>query len=404
MSFPIYLSAMGMVSALGSSHAHTLQQLLAGSRDGMVKNSELIPGKELRLGTVSEPLPECQSDNPSEHSRNNQLILAALEPITEEVNRLVSRYGAHRIGVVVGTSTSGTLEAEGSMDKKLGSGQFPQGYDFSIQEMGDLSRFLANTLELTGPAYTVSTACSSSGKVFAAGKRLLQADVCDAVVVGGADSLCRLTVNGFTALESVANGYCQPFSKGRDGINLGEGAALFTMTKETSEIQLMGVGESSDAWHISAPHPEGRGAINAMQSALDDAGLADTAIDYLNLHGTATPLNDAMESYAVNQVFSHPVPCSSTKTMTGHTLGAAGAIEAGFAWLLLTEHNQQQRLPPHIADNDRDSEIAPLNLVNPNHEVSQPLSYQPLNYIMSNSFAFGGSNVCLILGRSNTKL
>ena len=399
MKSPVYLSAMGMVCSLGASHQKILAGLLNGSREGMVENTQLIPDKQLRLGAVSEKLPECPGDNVTEHSRNNQLILAALESIQSEVDRLKIKYGASRLGIVLGTSTSGTLEAESAMDRRLQSEVFPGEYDFAIQEMGDPSRFLAHALDLTGPAYTVSTACSSSGKVFASARRLIQAGICDAVIVGGADSLCRLTVNGFTALESVADGYCQPFAADRSGINLGEGAALFTMTAEPAAIKLAGMGESSDAWHISAPHPEGRGAIAAMKAALVDADISDTAIDYLNLHGTATPLNDAMESRAVSEVFTHPVPCSSTKTMTGHTLGAAGAIEAGFAWLLLSEQNHCNQLPLQILDNPRDTTIPQINLVTDN----QPANNQ-LNYIMSNSFAFGGSNVCLILGRSGEEL
>ncbi len=394
MSSPVYLSAMGMVCSLGDNPSQILANLLAGNRDGMVKDNQIIPGKELRLGKVLTRLPECGSSNPAEHSRNNRLILAALGSIRSEVDRLTEQYGHHRIGVVLGTSTSGTLEAEQSMDECLASGRFPADYDFSIQEMGDSSRFLAKALELTGPAYTVSTACSSSGKVFSTARNLLRSGVCDAVIAGGSDSLCRLTINGFSALESVADGYCQPFSTDRNGINLGEGAALFTVTTEAAAIKLMGVGESSDAWHISAPHPEGRGAAQAMRKALRDARLPDTAIDYLNLHGTATPLNDAMESKAVRQVFTQPVLCSSTKTMTGHTLGAAGAIEAGLAWLLLSEMNGQQKLPLHQVDKPVDKDLSDINLVTPDSDLPEQV-----NFIMSNSFAFGGSNVSLILGR-----
>ena len=393
----LYLSAMGMICALGSHHEQIMTNLLRGSRDGVVDDDQIMPGKKVKLGKVSTPLPPCPSKVPAENSRNNRLLLAALEPITAEVDRLRETCGSHRIGVVLGTSTSGTLEAEQAMTSRLEKGAFPESYDYGTQEMADPSRFLAKHLQLTGPAYTVSTACSSSGKVFASARNLIQAGFCDAVIAGGADSLCRLTVNGFSALESVSSGFCQPFSQGRDGINLGEGAALFTVTtvkpESSTAIKLLGIGESSDAWHISAPHPEGRGAESAMRNALNDAGLAPKDIDYLNLHGTATPLNDAMESQAVDQVFSHLVVCSSTKTMTGHTLGAAGAVEAGLAWLLLSDFNQQGMLPPHIADNPVDPDTKPLNLAAIGHIPPQKPSR-----IMSNSFAFGGSNVSVILG------
>lgn len=394
MTNSIYLSAMGMVCALGNSHEQIIANLLRGSRDGMVRDDQIINGKKLRLGKVSGDFPEVSITNPLEQSRNNRLLLAALEPVNNEVKRLIQRFGKHRIGVILGTSTSGTLEAEHAMDQHLVKNNFPDNYNFRIQEMGDPSRFLAKHLSLTGPAYTVSTACSSSGKVFASARNLIRSGVCDAVIAGGADSLCRLTVHGFSALESVSDDYCQPFSAGRDGINLGEGAALFTLTSDQGDIKLLGVGESSDAWHISAPHPEGRGAEKAMRTALKDAGLNSDDIGYLNLHGTATPLNDAMEAQAVSQVFTTPVNCSSTKTMTGHTLGAAGAVEAGLAWLLLSDLNSQKQLPPHVSDKIIDTDIPGLKLV----DKKGPAHLNPLR-IMSNSFAFGGSNVSIILGR-----
>ncbi|MFK0573812.1 beta-ketoacyl-[acyl-carrier-protein] synthase family protein [Endozoicomonas sp.] len=391
---PVYLSSMGMVCALGNSHQQILNNLLAGSREGMVPDQQLIPGKELRLGRVTGKLAECNTDCSSEQSRNNQLLLTALTPVHPEVSRLIDTFGSDRIGIILGTSTSGTLEAEVAMGHYLNNHHYPAGYDFRIQEMGDPSRFLARYLSITGPAYTVSTACSSSGKVFASARNLIRSGICDAVIAGGVDSLCGLTIHGFSSLESVADGYCQPFSDNRNGINLGEGAALFTITREPATIQLLGVGESSDAWHISAPHPEGTGAETAMQAALADADLTTGDIHYLNLHGTATPLNDAMESQAVIRLFGADTPCSSTKTMTGHTLGAAGAIEAGLSWLLLSDLNQQQKLPPHIADQPRDETLAPINLVSDNATLP---SQNPR--IMSNSFAFGGSNVSVILGK-----
>ena len=394
MSTPLYLSSMGIICALGSNHQEILTNLLNGSRHGMVKDDQIIKDKEVRLGKVQSSLPTTGIDA-ADFSRNNQLLLAALAPVLNEVNRLKEKYGNTRIGVVLASSTSGTLEAEHAMTERLESGEFPAGYDYKIQEMGDPSRFLARHLDLYGPAYTVSTACSSSGKVFATGRNLISSGFCDAVLVGGADSLCRLTVNGFSALESVASGYCQPFSMGRDGINLGEGAALFTLTRDIAEIRLYGVGESSDAHHISAPHPEGLGAETAMKNALCDAGMDSSEIEYLNLHGTATPLNDSMESKAVDRVFgSSDVLCSSTKSFTGHTLGAAGAIEAGLAWLLLSELNRNKLLPPHVSDNPVDPELAPIRLTKSGQSLagSSPR-------IMSNSFAFGGSNVSVILGR-----
>jgi len=222
------------------------------------------------------------------------------------------------------------------------------------------------------------------------------------VIVGGIDSLCQLTVNGFHALESVSKGHCNPFSANRDGINIGEGAALFTLTLATDNtaneacVLLAGIGESSDAHHMSAPHPEGAGAIAAMQAALDDAQISAQEIDYINLHGTATPKNDAMESRAVLSVFGDtPPPASSTKPLVGHTLGAAGAIEAAFCYLLLSQHNHSFALPPHRFDGQQDPRDPSIALVAP----MQCADHGKLNYVMSNSFAFGGSNASLIFCR-----
>ncbi len=392
----IYLSSMGMVCALGNRPEQILEKLLAGDRCGVVADDSYFPDKSVHLGKVV--LTDVSEGSPL--SRNNQLLLEALAQIQPEAERLKAAYGSDRIGVVLGTSTSGTSNAEAAMIQWQQQGQFPEGYQYRTQEMGDTSRFLADHLGLHGPAYTVSTACSSSGKVFLTARNLIQSGFCDAVIAGGCDSLCQLTVQGFSALESVAAERCQPFSEGRDGINLGEGAALFTVTREVSDIVLMGVGESSDAHHISAPHPEGRGARQAMAAALKDAQLPAEAISYLNLHGTATPLNDAMESQAVSELFAdnqnERFCCSSTKPVTGHTLGAAGAVEAGLLWLLLSSHNKHRKLPPHVADNPRDPAMADLKLASAGDQLPDKNIC-----IMSNSFAFGGSNVSVILGQSS---
>ncbi len=212
------------------------------------------------------------------------------------------------------------------------------------------------------------------------------------MIAGGADSLCRLTVNGFASLDAVSDAPCLPFSRQRRGINLGEAAALFVVTPERGGIQLSGVGESADAHHISAPRPDGSGAVAAMHQALTMAGLAPEAIDYLNLHGTGTALNDQMEATAVNDLFARPPACSSTKALTGHTLGAAGALEAAFCWLALTHG----RLPQHVYDGDYDPELPPLPLVG---QADMPST--PLRHALSNSFAFGGNNASLLLSRDD---
>ena len=256
---------------------------------------------------------------------------------------------------------------------------------------------MAAWLNLSGPAYVISTACTSSARALLSARRLLDMGLCDAVLCGGVDSLCKLTLNGFSALEAVSIQRCNPFSRNRNGINIGEAAVLFLMTREASgshSIALLGAGATSDAHHISAPEPSGRGAREAMQKALNNAQLNAEDIGYLNLHGTATHHNDAMESFAVNGIFPQGVPCSSTKPLSGHTLGAAGALEAAFCWLSLAPENSQNALAPHIWDGQADTQLPALHWV----ELGQCLTPNTPRRLMSNSFAFGGNNVSLIIG------
>jgi len=391
----LYINSCGLINALGSTRKTVLENLIAGNTSGVVPWDIQVQDKTVYVGQISEPLPEVPARLAQFDCRNNQLILSALEQIDTEVEALKGRYASDRIAIVLGSSTSGILEGENALEEKTKSGQFPAAFDYRQQEIGTLAIFLREYLGLTGLAYTVSTACSSSAKVFANARRLLNSDMCDAVIVGGSDSLCRLTLNGFSSLESVSAGRCQPMSANRDGINIGEAAALFIVTREPSEIALLGVGESSDAHHMSAPHPQGVGAIQAMRAALDEAGLASSEVSYINMHGTATPLNDAMESIAIEQVFGLETPVSSTKPLVGHTLGAAGATEVGFCWLLLSEENPDGRLPPHIWDGMVDGKIPEINLV----KSEENIAISSGTAFLSNSFAFGGNNASVIIGR-----
>ncbi|MCG9729536.1 beta-ketoacyl-[acyl-carrier-protein] synthase family protein [Shewanella sp. Isolate13] len=395
----IAITHLGLCCPLGQSQQVVLDNLLQASTTGMQWRDDLLFERSVLVGQVNAKLPELPSALKRFDTRNNQLTLLIAQQIEQAVEQAKARYGCGRIGIVIGTSTSGIATGETALSELEAHGEFPKEYDYAKQELGDTSQFLQAYFELTGPCYTVSTACSSSAKVFASAKRLIDADVCDMVIVGGIDTLCKLTLNGFYSLESISSGHCQPFSVNRDGINIGEGGALFTLERSTGQnkaqaIILSGIGESSDAHHISAPHPEGRGAVNAMQAALDMAKLKPEQIDYLNLHGTATPKNDAMESRAVHQVFSNNLPaCSSTKSLTGHTLGAAGAIEAAFCYLLLSDYNTHQQLPPQVWDGEQDPNDPSLPLVTKGQQAN-------INHVMSNSFAFGGSNASLILSRN----
>lgn len=385
-----YLSAPGVVSALGTGREETARRLFAGDTGGMRLEEGWLPSGPSRVGRARGELPGIPVALADLASRCNRLALAALAQIGAEVESAISKYGRHRIGVVVGTSATGIAEGESAVAARRASGALPSGYRYAQQELGTPALFLARHLDLAGPAYAVSTACTSGAKAFASARNLLALGACDAVLVGGVDALCRLTVCGFTALESTTTALSQPMSRNRRGINLGEGAALFLMRGEPEAVELLGVGESSDAHHISAPHPEGLGAEAAMRAALQDAGLDASAVDYLNLHATATPKNDEMESRAVARVFPGGVAASGTKPMTGHTLGAAGALELAFCALAL----RAGRLPPHVWDGERDPALPPLDLAGAGRGFARTGS----RVCLSNSFAFGGSNACLLIG------
>ncbi|PKM30619.1 MAG: beta-ketoacyl-[acyl-carrier-protein] synthase II [Gammaproteobacteria bacterium HGW-Gammaproteobacteria-11] len=387
---PCRLSTPALVCSLGSDLDSISQALFIGTR-GLFADARFTPGQPLPLGRVRATLPDC-SDWPAEYrSRNNQLLAAALQQLQPELDAYRSRQPNGRIGVILGTSTSGIGETETALQQRTEGGRWPADYRYARQEIGAPAQFVAHRLKLQGPAYTLSTACTSSARALASAHRLLAAGICDAVIAGGADSLCSLTVNGFASLEALSDQPSQPFSANRNGINLGEAAALFLLTNETGGIQLTGYGETSDGYHISAPHPAGEGAVAAMQAAIRMAQVQASDIHYLNLHGTATRQNDAMESLAVDQVFGRTLACSSTKALTGHTLGACGALEAGFCWLAL----RAGKLPPQVHDGQLDPELPRLNYVDASHNQQA----REVRRALSNSFAFGGNNIALILER-----
>ena len=387
----IYFSAVGMVNALGNDLVQIAQNLTAGTAPGMsLQEGWLTENRPVWLGTVTGDLPAIPGDLMAHRSRNNQLLLAALAQIESQVSAAIAQYGKDRVAVIMGTSTSGIAEGEDAVRYLHQHGEFPPGFDYRQQELGDSSQFMAELLDLSGPAYTLSTACSSSARAIISGKRLIEAGLVDAAIVGGADSLCRMPVNGFNSLESLSHGRCAPFGQGRDGINIGEASALILLTREPAEVALLGVGESSDAWHMSAPHPEGLGAERAITMALKMAGLTASDVGYINAHGTATPLNDQVEAAVIHRLFGNSTPCSSTKHLTGHTLGAAGATEAALSWLILT---QALHLPHQdFSQISRDVSLPDIWLAATGQPLARPV-------ILSNSFAFGGNNASILIGR-----
>ncbi|MFS1441480.1 MULTISPECIES: beta-ketoacyl-[acyl-carrier-protein] synthase family protein [unclassified Vibrio] len=397
---PIYIQDCGFHSALGSEVTDIHGCLKDERESNMVEVHDILnDGKHTVVGQIAGELPPIPSDLTQYATRNNQLALSALHQIEDSIEQAKSQFGADRIAVVIGTSTSGISDGEAAFKQKLANGEFPADYHYSKQELGDTSEFVSQYCALTGPNYVISTACSSSGRVFLTAQRLLDSGIADAVLVGGVDTLCKLTLNGFHGLEALSTTHCKPFSATRDGINIGEAAAFMLLSKtklagvnaaqDTSNIALLGCGDSSDAHHISAPHPEGNGAEQAMKKALHSAQLNAEDIGYINAHGTATPLNDSMESKAIHRIFANKVPVSSTKPLTGHTLGAASAIEAAIAWHIL-----KYDLPLPLQKCQDKAEDIEIDLVN----CSQKLKAKN---ILSNSFAFGGNNISLIFGVVN---
>lgn len=378
----IYLHQAAAICAQGGDLHAIGERIFSDQPAPLTVSDHYSSGRALPLGLVND-LPLLAD------TRNNSLLAATLLPLRAEVAVLREKFGAHRIGVILGSSTSGIAEGEAALATYLETGALPEAFHYGQQELSAPALYVAREVQVTGPAWTISTACTSGAKAIASGARLLHLGVCDAVIVGGADSLCRLTVEGFSALSAVSDQPCNPFSRNRRGINIGEGAALMILTREPGRIRLAGVGETSDAHHISAPEPEGRGAEAAMRAALEQAGLTPADIGYINLHGTATEQNDRMESLAVARVFGSAIACGSTKALTGHTLGAAGALEVLFCYLALLRQDGQ--LPRQVWDGERDPELASLT------QLGATRVEEPLRYAMSNSFAFGGNNISLIL-------
>jgi 3-oxoacyl-[acyl-carrier-protein] synthase-1 len=389
----IFLQAQSCVCALGDTPEAIRAGLWADTPSGVAPTDRHTPGRVLELGCVATPLPAIDHLPGQQRSRNNALLLAALAPLRARVETAIARFGPHRVAVVLGVSTAGLDEGVSAIRQVHAGFGWPPGYDYALQEMGNAAQCVAGQLGVTGPAYVISTACSSGAKALATGARLLRSGAVDAVVAGGGDALSGFTIAGFSALDAVSAQRCNPLSANRKGINIGEGAALFLMGRDEGPVRLSGWGESADAHHMSAPEPSGRGAAEAMQRALACAGVAPGDVDYVNLHGTATEQNDAMESLAVERVLGLAVPVSSTKPLTGHALAAAGAIEAAFAWHTLVD-NPSGRLPVHWWDGAVDAALPALRPVAPGTALGRPV-----RHVLSNSFAFGGSNASLLFSR-----
>jgi len=398
---PLWLSCFTATSSIGRGLEQTLNALLerhSGLAPCTFDTVELpaFVGEVAGLDAVQLPPALTEFD-----CRNNRLAYLGLtqDGFSDAVRAAVEKYGRSRVGLFLGTSTSGIYETElAYRHRDPTSGALPK--DFRYRQTHNpfsVADFTRRLFDLGGPATVVSSACSSSAKVFASARRMLAAGLIDAAVVGGVDSLCLTTLYGFNSLGLVSDQPCRPYDTQRNGISIGEAAAFALLERvpeqpDADAVLLLGVGESSDAYHMSSPHPEGLGARLAMQDALKMAGLAPAQIDYINLHGTATANNDAAEEKAVSTVFGaasvSATPCSSTKGATGHTLGAAGSMEAVICALAL----QNDLIPAGVNTQQLDPELH-LDYVLANRR-------QPVRHVLSNSFGFGGTNCSLILGKA----
>ncbi len=391
---PLAISRYSIANSLGAG-AHAALEALRAMRSGLRRCDFETVALDTWIGRVEgiEDI-RMRAELAAYDCRNNRLAQLALEldGFAEAVVAARAKYGPARIGVFLGTSTSGILETELAYRRRDPlTGALPPGFRYAeTQNTYSLADFVQRYLGLEGPAFVVSSACSSTAKVFGNAERMIAAGVCDAAVVGGVDTLCLTTLYGFNSLGLTSGAPCRPYDIARDGISLGEGAGFALLEKPSAAADdatlLLGVGESCDAHHMSSPHPEGLGAKLAMQRALDAAGLAPAAIDYINLHGTATKANDATEDRAVCELFGTRVPVSSTKGATGHLLGAAGITEAIFCMLAL-EHGF---MPGGVHTRDVDPALRSNYLV-----VNRDA---PVQRVLSNSFGFGGSNCSLVLG------
>ncbi|MDR2182365.1 MAG: 3-oxoacyl-ACP synthase [Treponema sp.] len=389
---PLYLSRPGLICCAGAGLDAFYEAACRGEQGGIVRVTTAAGGAE-RHFLVGRASPQAGAE-----TRLLGLCAAALETLRPAAERAIGRWGAGRIGVCAGSCDNGTEWSVPAHRAFFSGAGFPSDYRLDLQGAAPPAEFAAAFFGLRGPALAVSTACASGASALARAAELIRGGVCDAVIAGGADIASDTVLLGFAALEAVSDEAANPFSKNRKGINLGEGAAFFVLSKEaldTDAITLNACGESADAWHLTAPEPRGKGAVSAMNAALRSAALGPADIGYVNLHGTGTPLNDSAEAAAMAEVFGPGgVPASSTKPVTGHTLGAAGALELALCYAALTRRGPALKLPLHRWDGIPDPALGGIAFV-----AGELFASEKIRYCMSNSFAFGGCNVSLIIGR-----
>ena len=377
----VYINSYSAVSNLGDDISSMFFHALDERSNFLTLDDTVIRGEPFYFGEIKTSLPKI--DDEKYNTRCNSILLHCFGKIENEINTALTKYDKSRVGVVIASTNSGVDE-------------YALRGDVDLAQIGNPAAFLRKYLGLTGFFCGISSACTSGIKAFSTARRLLSHDVCDAVIVGGVDSVSRTPVYGFHSLEILSGEQTIPFSKNRNGINIGEGGALFLLEKEktsANSIKLCGIGETSDAYHCATPDPEGIQSSKAIELALEDSGLDRGDIDYINLHGTGTVTNDLMEANAVFRILGGSVPASSTKSQTGHCLGASAAIEAALCCAMLDKSlNTERYLLPHRYDNVYDDKLPALSLVKYGQRADN------IKYVMNNAFGFGGSNAVMILG------
>lgn len=390
----IFLSAPALVCCAGQNRNELYESCLNGYQGGL--STHEIPGcGKYPVGFIRGELsglafpqtPHLEPAMYAEQTKFFRIINAALEQLAPAVEKALSKYSREKIGICFGSCDNGSEASLIAHTALFEKNAFPDDYRLRFQSAAFPVEIISRAFGISGPAFTVATACASGASAIMRGVELIRGGHCDAVIAGGADVVSQTVFTGFHALEAVSDELTNPFSKNRKGINLGEGAAFFLLdSEEISCVEFLGGGESADAYHMTAPGVDGAGPARAMKAALFDAGIGHEQIDYINLHGTGTGLNDKAEALAMKAVFgTAPPPSSSTKPITGHTLGAAGALEAAVCWMAAAE---KRGLPMHCWDGVRDEEA----------RFTPVSGAETASVCMSNSFAFGGCNVSLILG------
>lgn len=385
---PLLVTGYGMLSALGRDRDAHVDALAAG-RTGLGP-CPIDVDFETAVGAVHGELDELPPSLQPWSTRLARMAQTLLQQLDEPLARARERWRKERIAVLLGTSTAGAETTEVAYRQFVAGGAFPPDYDFQRQHtFGAVLSVVRQLSGAAGPSWMASTACTSSGKTFATARRLIEADLIDAAIVGGLDTLCTMTLTGFHSLQALDSAPCRPFRENRNGISIGEGGAFALVERDgDARVLIEGIGETSDAYHISAPHPEGLGAQAAMREALRRAGRRPDEIDHVNAHGTGTRLNDSAEANAIREVLGTDVPCVSTKAYTGHTLGAAAALEFAFSALAI----ETGCLPPAIGDGAVDPAI--------DLHIPTTKTTGTFQRVLSNSFAFGGNNVSLLVAAS----